>query len=116
MAFPARRPVRPIRWRNEDTVAGASIWITRSRSPTSMPSSSELVATITQFCRWANACSARRRSSAPSELCETKVSTSRSRRSRASCSTLDRLSQKTSRFSPRCSSPITLAALASEPT
>ena len=73
--LPARRPVRPIRWRNEDTVAGASIWITRSRSPTSIPSSSELVATITQFCRWANACSAWRRSSTPRELWETNVST-----------------------------------------
>ena len=34
------RPVRPRRWRNDATVRGASIWMTRSRSPTSMPSSS----------------------------------------------------------------------------
>ena len=36
-AEPGRRPVRPSRCRNEATVAGASIWMTRSRSPTSMP-------------------------------------------------------------------------------
>ena len=45
-----------------------------------------------------------------------KVSTFCSRRSKASCSTLDRLSQKTSRFSPSCSSRMILAALEREPT
>ena len=30
---PARRPLRPRRCRNDATVPGASIWITRSRSP-----------------------------------------------------------------------------------
>ena len=56
--MPGRRPVLPIRWRNEATVDGASIWITRSRSPTSIPSSSVLVATITQSRSSANAVSA----------------------------------------------------------
>ena len=72
---PARRPVRPIRCRNEATVAGASIWMTRSRSPTSMPSSSVDVATITQSRASANAGSAWRRSSALSEECDTNVVT-----------------------------------------
>ena len=34
---PGRRPVRPRRCRTEATVVGAPSWITRSRSPTSMP-------------------------------------------------------------------------------
>ena len=34
---PGRRPLRPSRCRNAATVSGALTWITRSRSPTSMP-------------------------------------------------------------------------------
>ena len=74
---PSRRPVRPRRWRNEATENGASIWMMRSRSPTSSPSSSVLVATMTQLVPSANAASARRRSSTPSELWERCVSTPR---------------------------------------
>ena len=81
-----------------------------------MPSSSVLVATITQSRPWANARSACWRSSRPSELCETNVSTRRIRSSAASCSTRARLSQKTSRFSPRCRAAITVAALSRWPT
>ncbi len=105
-----RRPVRPMRCRNEETLGGASIWMTRSRSPTSRPSSSELVATITQFCRCENARSALRRSSSPSELCDTKVSTPACRSSIASCSTRERLSQKTRRFCPGWRRRMSLAA------
>ena len=39
-----RRPVRPMRWRNPDTVKGASIWNARSSLPMSMPSSRVAVA------------------------------------------------------------------------
>ena len=81
-----------------------------------MPSSRALVATITQSRPSANARSAWRRSSRPSELCETNVATPRARSPAASCSTRDRLSQKTSRFSPRCSAAITVAALSRPPT
>ncbi|CAB4836271.1 unannotated protein [freshwater metagenome] len=81
-----------------------------------MPSSSVLVATITQSRASANASSARRRSSSASELCDTNVATLRSRSSTASCSTRARLSQNTSRFSPRCNVEITCAALWIEPT
>ena len=42
----SRRPVRPIRWRNELTVKGASIWKARSSRPMSMPSSSVAVVTV----------------------------------------------------------------------
>ena len=42
----SRRPVRPMRWRNPETVNGASIWNARLRRPTSMPSSSVAVATM----------------------------------------------------------------------
>ena len=41
-----RLPVRPMRWRNPDTVNGASIWNARSSRPTSMPSSRVAVATV----------------------------------------------------------------------
>jgi hypothetical protein len=76
LAFdPARRPLRPMRRRNDATVTGASIWITRSWSPTSSPSSSALVATITQSLPTANASWACRRSSREIELCDTYVST-----------------------------------------
>ncbi len=81
-----------------------------------MPSSSVLVATMTQSRPSANASSARRRSSRLSELCETNVATPCARSSAASCSTRARLSQKTSRFSPACSRAITVAALSSVPT
>ena len=70
------RPVRPIRCRKLDTVGGASIWMTRSRLPTSIPSSRTLVATMTQLSRAANACSACCRCSWLSELCVTNVVTS----------------------------------------
>ncbi len=72
---PGRRPVRPRRCRNEATVLGASIWMTRSRSPTSMPSSRVQVETMTQSRASAKACSARRRSSTDSEACERNVVT-----------------------------------------
>ena len=42
----SRRPVRPMRWRKEDTVQGASIWKARSRRPMSMPSYSVAVVTV----------------------------------------------------------------------
>ena len=42
----SRRPVRPMRCRNELTVNGASIWKARSRRPMSMPSSSVAVVTV----------------------------------------------------------------------
>ena len=45
-ACPGRRPVRPMRCRNELTVSGASACRTRSRSPTSIPSSSVEVHTM----------------------------------------------------------------------
>ena len=98
--MPARRPVRPNRCENEATVAGASTWITRSGSPTSISSSNVLVATITQSLPCANASSERRRSSKLSELCETNVPVPNCRRPAASSSTRARLSQKTRRFSP----------------
>lgn len=60
---PGRRPVRPIRCRKEATVGGPLIWMTRSRSPTSMPSSNVEVATMTQSRASLNARSALRRSS-----------------------------------------------------
>ncbi len=60
---PGRRPVRPSRCRKDATVRGAPICSTRSRSPTSMPSSSVEVATMTQSRASANAASDRRRSS-----------------------------------------------------
>jgi len=59
---PGRRPVRPRRCRRDATVVGAPTCSTRSRSPTSMPSSRVEVATITQSRPWANAASDRRRS------------------------------------------------------
>ena len=74
-SMPARRPVRPRRWRNEATVPGASIWMTRSRSPTSMPSSRVLVETMTQSRASAKASSARRRSSTDSEAWDRNVVT-----------------------------------------
>ncbi len=48
---PARRrrtwcPARPMRWSPPATDGGASIWITRSMAPMSMPSSSDEVATM----------------------------------------------------------------------
>ncbi len=113
---PARRPVRPMRCRNEATVLGESIWMTRSRSPTSMPSSRVEVETMTQSRASANACSERARSSVDSEACERNTVTSRARSAAPSSSTCLRESQKTSRFSPRCRAEITLAALASDPT
>ena len=44
-----RRPVRPMRWRNDDTVNGASIWKARSSRPMSMPSSRVAVVTVVRF-------------------------------------------------------------------
>jgi hypothetical protein len=81
-----------------------------------MPSSSVLVATITQSLPPANACSARRRSSALMELCDTNVWTPNSRSDAARSSTRARLSQNTRRFSPRCSREITTAAFERLPT
>ena len=113
---PGRRPVRPSRCRNEVTVAGASSWITRSRSPTSIPSSRVLVATITQSRPRAKVSSARRRSSRPSEPWDTKVRTPACRSAAASASTRARPSQNTRRFSPRWSAATTVAALSPPPT
>ncbi len=76
---PARRPVRPRRCRKDDTVRGALIWITRSRSPTSMPSSSVDVATMTQSRAPAKASSDSRRSAADREEWEMNVVTPRCR-------------------------------------
>ena len=73
--LPARRPVRPVRWRNAATLGGSLTWVARSRSPTSTPSSSVDVATITQSRASANACSARCRSSSGSEACDRNVVT-----------------------------------------
>jgi hypothetical protein len=97
-------------------VRSALICTTRSRSPTSMPNSSVDVATITQSRASANAASAWRRSSTDNEACERKVVTPRSRSAVPSFSTSARLSQKTSRFSPRCSTASTVAALSIDPT
>ena len=101
--LPRRRPVRPSRCSNDATVCGAPTWMTRSRSPTSIPSSRVDVETITQSRASANASSARRRSSTASEECETYVSTLSSRSRVARLSTPARVSAKTSRFSPRWS-------------
>jgi hypothetical protein len=97
-------------------VAGALIWMTRSRSPTSTPSSSVLVATITQSRESANACSARRRSSSDNDACDRNAVTPRARNAAPSSSTRRRESQNTSRFSPWCSAAMTLAALSTDPT
>ena len=56
-------------------VGGSSTWMTRSRSPTSIPSSSVEVATITQSRASANACSARRRSSSDRDAWDRNVVT-----------------------------------------
>ena len=50
---PGLRPVRPMRCKKDETLLGASIWITWSRSPTSMPNSKALVATINAWNRLA---------------------------------------------------------------
>ncbi len=42
-------PVRPMRWRNDDTVHGASIWNALSRRPMSIPSSSVDVVHTVRF-------------------------------------------------------------------
>ena len=97
---PPAGPYDPTAARTRRRSAGASTWITRSRSPTSIPSSNVLVATITQSLPCVNASSERRRSSKLSELCETNVSVPSCRRPAASSSTRARLSQKTRRFSP----------------
>ncbi len=65
---PVRRPVRPIRCKNDDTVLGASAWNTASRSPTSIPSSSVEVQAIQTFVPWWKEASAARRSSNDTEL------------------------------------------------
>jgi hypothetical protein len=75
LLVPALRPLRPMRCRKAVTEGGASICTTRSRSPTSMPSSIELVATMAQSGSDANAASACRRSSAAREPWDTKVRT-----------------------------------------
>ena len=71
---------------------------------------------MTQSRPSANACSARRRSSIDSDACDRYVVTPRSRSAAPISSTSCRESQKTSRFSPRCSVAITVAALLTEPT
>ncbi len=114
--LPGRRPVRPMRCRNEATLLGASIWMTRSRSPTSMPSSKVDVETMTQSRASAKACSDLVRSAADSDACERNTVTSRSRRAAPNCSTCRRESQNTSLFSPRCSAVMSLAAFSREPT
>ena len=42
----SRRPVRPMRCKNEETVKGASTWNARSSLPMSMPSSRVAVVTV----------------------------------------------------------------------
>ena len=113
---PCLRPLRPSRCRNDATVRGAPICSTWSRSPTSMPSSSVDVDTMTQSRVSVNAVSARRRSSTDSEECETKVYVPCSRSASARDSTVRRASANTRRFSPRCSEAMTMAALATVPT
>ena len=113
---PARRPVRPRRCSIDATVDGAPIWMTLSRSPTSIPSSSVDVDTMTQFLASANALSARRRSSRDSDEWETNVSVPRSRMRTARSSTVRRESAKTSRFSPAPVNEMTVAALPTLPT
>ena len=81
-----------------------------------MPSSSVEVATMTQSRASANACSARRRSSSDKDAWDRNVVTPRSRSAAPSSSTSCRESQNTSRFSPRCSDAITVAALLTDPT
>ena len=46
----SRRPVRPMRCKNDDTVNGASIWKARSSRPISIPSSSVAVVTVVSAC------------------------------------------------------------------
>jgi hypothetical protein len=81
-----------------------------------MPSSSVDVETITQSRASANAASARLRSSSDRDACERNVVTPRSRSAAPSFSTSARLSQNTSRFSPRCRAASILAALSTVPT
>ncbi len=81
-----------------------------------MPSSSVLVATMTQSRASAKASSERRRSSVDSEAWERKVVTPLARSAWPSSSTSFLESQNTSRFSPRCRAAITVAAFATEPT
>lgn len=69
-AVPGRRPVRPSRCSIDATLRVAPSWITRSRSPTSMPSSSVEVETMTQSWEYAKEDSASRRSSNDSEECD----------------------------------------------
>jgi hypothetical protein len=112
----ARLPVRPSRCRKDATVPGTSIWMTRAKSPTSIPSSSVLVETMTQSRASANASSERRRSATESEACDKNVVTPLARRLSPSFSTCRRDSQNTRRFSPRCRAAITLAAFSRDPT
>jgi hypothetical protein len=98
--LPARRPVRPRRCRNEATLGGSLTWMTRSRSPTSIPSSSVEVATMTQSRASANASSARRRSSSGSEAWDRNVVTPRSRSAAPICSTSCRESKFRHRQAP----------------
>src|SRR5476649_119504 len=71
---------------------------------------------MTQSCSSANAVSASFRSAALSDECETNVRVFKVRSATANSSTLDLLSQKTSRFEPRFNREMTVAALAREPT
>ena len=82
---------------------GASIWITRSRSPTSMPSSSVDVATMTQS-RSSGTPARPAALGAAERRMRTKVRTPcRDAMPANSSARFERLSQNTSRFSPRCS-------------
>jgi hypothetical protein len=72
-AWPAAGPADPLEERGDG--GGQLTWITRSRSPTSMPSSSVEVETMTQSRASANACSERCRSAADRDACDRKTVT-----------------------------------------
>ena len=93
-ACPGRRPVRPMRCRNELTVSGASACRTRSRSPTSIPSSSVEVHTMQASpARW-KLSSASWRSSRDTALWWTSTSMPARRMCSATASVVDRDWQK----------------------
>ena len=88
----------------------------RSRSPTSMPSSSVDVATMTQSRSSENAASACRRSGQAERGMADESPDRMGPQHAAQLLRAAAESQKTSRFSPRCSRAITVAAFSSEPT
>ena len=97
----SRRPVRPILCRNDATDAGASTCSTRSRSPTSIPSSMVYVHTMAVFCPWEKRSSASMRSARLTELWWMNTSTLDPARAWATFSARDRLSTNTRLLRPR---------------